>query len=205
MIYYFKKGKNWNTCKRDLCSIREGTVNDWMCQKWFELVNRKCIIFWTVVAEPWKMLGFLASEGEEFNPGPVTRFDCSELLCNKVLLKYKRDRESFWLRHQKGAERLPPCQSLARCYIPIFSWMLYTYTSPVAQMVKHLPTMQETWVLSLGWDYLLEKEMATHSSTPAWKIPWIEEPGRLQSKGLQRLGHDWATSLSLYTYQQAVN
>ena len=68
--------------------------------------------------------------------------------------------------------------------------MLYTYTSPVAQMVKHLPTMQETWVLSLGWDYLLEKEMATHSSTPAWKIPWIEEPGRLQSKGLQRVGHD---------------
>ena len=45
MIYYFKKGKNWNTRKRDLCSIREGTVNDWMCQKWFELVNRKCIIF----------------------------------------------------------------------------------------------------------------------------------------------------------------
>ena len=122
----------------------------------------------------------------------------TNFLCNKVLLKYKRDRESFWLRHQKGAERLPPCQSLARCYIPIFSWMLYTYTSPVAQMVKHLPTMQETWVLSLGWDYLLEKEMATHSSTPAWKIPWIEEPGRLQSKGLQRVGHDWATSLQLH-------
>ena len=51
---------------------------------------------------------FLASGGEEFNTGPETRLDLSELLCNKVLLKYKRDRESFWHRHQKGAERVPP-------------------------------------------------------------------------------------------------
>ena len=49
----------------------------------------------------------------------------------------------------------------------------------MAQMVKLLPTMQETWVRSLGWEDLLEKEMATHSSTLAWKIPWTEEPGRL--------------------------
>ena len=47
-------------------------------------------------------------------------------------------------------------------------------------MVKRLPTMRETQVRSLGWEDLLEKEMATHSSTPAWKIPWTEEPGRLQ-------------------------
>ena len=53
-----------------------------------------------------KMPGFLASGGEEFNPGPETRLDCSELLCNKVLLKYKGDRESFWHGHQKGAERV---------------------------------------------------------------------------------------------------
>ena len=53
--------------------------------------------------------GFLAPGGEEFNPGPETRLDRSELLCNKVLLKYKGDRESFWHRHQKGAERAPPC------------------------------------------------------------------------------------------------
>ena len=53
--------------------------------------------------------GFLAPGGEEFNPGPETRLDRSELLCNKVLLKYKGDRESFWHRHQKGAERVPPC------------------------------------------------------------------------------------------------
>ena len=49
----------------------------------------------------------------------------------------------------------------------------------MAQMVKLLPTMQETWVQSLGWEDLLEKEMATHSSTLAWEIPWTEEPGRL--------------------------
>ena len=67
-------------------------------------------------------------------------------------------------------------------------------TSLVAQTVKHPPTMWETWVQSLGWDDLLEKEMATHSSILAWKIPWMEEPGRLQSMGLQRGGHNWATS-----------
>ena len=50
-------------------------------------------------------------------------------------------------------------------------------SSLVAQMVKHLPTMRETWVQSLGWENLLEKEMATHSSILAWKIPWTEDPG----------------------------
>ena len=57
-------------------------------------------------------------------------------------------------------------------------------------MVKCLPTMQETRVQSLGREDPLEKEMAIHSSTLAWKIPWTEEPGRLQSMGLQRVGHD---------------
>ena len=55
----------------------------------------------------------------------------------------------------------------------------------MAQTVKRLPTMQETRVRSLGWEDPLEKEMATHSSILAWKIPWTEEPGRLQSTGLQ--------------------
>ena len=63
-------------------------------------------------------------------------------------------------------------------------------TSPVAQMVKSLPTMRETWVPSLGREDLLEKEMATHSSTLAWNILWTEEPGRLQSIRSQRVGHD---------------
>ena len=57
-------------------------------------------------------------------------------------------------------------------------------------MVKSLPTMLETWVRSLGQEDPLEKEMATHSSTLAWKIPWTEELGRLQSMASQRVGHD---------------
>ena len=57
-------------------------------------------------------------------------------------------------------------------------------------MVKKLPTMQETWVQSLGWEELLEKEMATHSSILTWRIPWTEEPGGLQSMGLQTVGHN---------------
>ena len=64
---------------------------------------------WKVVVESPDTPGFLAPGGEEFNPGPETRFDRSELLCNKVLLKYKGDRKSFWHRHQKGAERVPAC------------------------------------------------------------------------------------------------
>ena len=60
----------------------------------------------------------------------------------------------------------------------------------MAQTVKNLLAMQETRGRSLGWEDPLEKEMATHSSIHAWKIPWTEEPGRLQSMGLQRVGHD---------------
>ena len=59
----------------------------------------------------------------------------------------------------------------------------------MAQRVKHLPAVQETWVRSLSWEDPLEKKMATHSSILAWKIPWTEEPGRLQSIGSQRVGH----------------
>ena len=73
-------------------------------------------------------------------------------------------------------------------------------TSLVAQTVKRLPTTWETWVRSLGREDPLEKEMATHSSTLAWKIPWMEEPGNLQSVGLQRVGHNWATSPHLWRW-----
>ena len=67
-------------------------------------------------------------------------------------------------------------------------------TSLVAQTVKRLPTVQESRVQSLGQEDPLEKEMAPHSSTLAWKIQWMEESGRLQSMASQRVGHDWATS-----------
>ena len=60
----------------------------------------------------------------------------------------------------------------------------------VAQMVKNLPAMQETWVRSLSQEDPLEKEMATHSGTLAWKIPWTKNPGRLQSMGSQRVRYD---------------
>ena len=65
-----------------------------------------------------------------------------------------------------------------------------SWTSLVAQMVKRLSTMWETQVRALGWEDPLEKEMAIHSSTIAWTIPWTDEPGRLQSMGLQQVGHD---------------
>ena len=60
----------------------------------------------------------------------------------------------------------------------LYNWQRHS-TSLVAQAVKHLPRMQETWVQSLGWKYLLEKEMATHSRILVWKIPWMQKPGRL--------------------------
>ena len=68
----------------------------------------------------------------------------------------------------------------------------------MAQVVKCLPAMRETQVQSLGWEDPMVKEMATHSSILAWRIPRMEEPGRLQSTGSQRGGHDWVTSLSNY-------
>ena len=60
----------------------------------------------------------------------------------------------------------------------------------MAQSLKRLPAMCETWVRPLGWEDPLEKEMATHSSVLAWRIPWMEEPSRLQSTGSPRVGHD---------------
>ena len=67
---------------------------------------------------------------------------------------------------------------------------IYTWASLVAQLVKNPPAIWETWVLSLGWEDPLKKEMATYSSTLAWKVPWMKEPGRLGSMGLQRVRHD---------------
>ena len=66
----------------------------------------------------------------------------------------------------------------------------FVWASLLAQIIKNPPAMQETWVRSLGWEDLLEKGMATHSTILAWRIPWTEEPGGLQSMGSQRVGHD---------------
>ena len=69
--------------------------------------------------------------------------------------------------------------------------------SLVTQMVKNLPAIRDTWARSLGWGDPLEKEMSTHSGILAWGIPWTEEPGGLQSMGLQRVGRDWVTNTFL--------
>ena len=97
-------------------------------------------------------------------------------------------------------EHCPHCLQWLMCFPPIGQTGHMTILDAremgknllmlVAQMVKRLLTMQETWVRSLGQEDPLEKEMATHSSTLAWRIPWTEEPGRLQPMGLQRVGHD---------------
>ena len=68
------------------------------------------------------------------------------------------------------------------------------WASLVAQMVNNLPAMQKTWIQSLGLDDPLEKGMATHSTILTWRIPWTEEPDRIQSMWLQRVGHDWTTN-----------
>ena len=73
--------------------------------------------------------------------------------------------------------------------------LMLKLTSLVAQTVKRMPATQETLVQSLGQEDPLEKEMVTHYSILAWRIPWTEEPGGLQSTGLQGVGHNWATSL----------
>ena len=77
--------------------------------------------------------------------------------------------------------------------------------SLLAQRLKRLPPTRETRVRSLGREDPLEKEMATHSSILAWRIPWTEKPGRLQSTGLQRVGHDWATSLHFMGDMQGIS
>ena len=92
----------------------------------------------------------------------------------------------------------------------ILKWFTVSFSSEprswislVAQMAKHLPTMRETWVRSLGQEDPLEKEMATHTSILAWRIPWMEESGGLHSVGSQRVRHDWVTSLH-FTYMEVI-
>ena len=77
-------------------------------------------------------------------------------------------------------------------------WITFSYLSLIAWTVKCLLTMRETWVWFLGWEDPLEKEMPTHFSIHAWKIPWTKEPGALQSMGSQRVGYDWVTIVDFY-------
>ena len=80
----------------------------------------------------------------------------------------------------------------------------YSWVSLVAQIVKNLPVMRETWVRSLGWEDVLEKGMATHSSVLSWRNPWTKEPGGLQSMESQRVRHDWVTKHSTALGERAI-
>ena len=112
------------------------------------------------------------------------------------------DHTFVWLFWIPRLEKLPRLEGLEKSIRTLrFLWIFLCGTlvpaSLVAQRVKRLPAMRETWVRSLGWEDTLEKEKATHSGTLAWKIPSLEKPGRLQSMELQRIRHHWATSVSL--------
>ena len=89
-------------------------------------------------------------------------------------------------------------------FLLINIWGLLYQASLVAQTVKWPPALWESRVGSLGQEDPLEKEMATHSSILAWRIPWAEKPGRLQSMGTHRVGHDWANSLSFHFHFRVV-
>ena len=96
----------------------------------------------------------------------------------------------LWTRLGVDSFRIINCIMFIRHFISIIITSSPPQTSLVAQMVKCLPRMRKMQVRSLGQEDPLEKEMATHSSTLAWKIPWTEEPGRQQSMGSHRVGHD---------------
>ena len=88
------------------------------------------------------------------------------------------------------------CAKLLQSCLTFLFHFPFNWASLVPQMEKNLPAVQETWVQSLGWEDPLEKEMTTHSSILAWKIPWTEDPVRLQSMQLQIVGHEWLNFLS---------
>ena len=100
-------------------------------------------------------------------------------------------------RKESGiAEHAPQITILLKAKSYNFHLPLPCWNSLVAQMIKSLPAMQETRVCSPGGKICWRRKITAHSSILAWKIAWMEEPGRLQFRGSQRVGHDWATSLS---------
>ena len=120
-----------------------------------------------------------------------TRVARSEEVTERAEERRKQQARLRFSPEKPHGDRRQPCPGLgtcnrllALCPFPPLS------ASLVAQMVQRLPAMQETRVQSLGQEDPLEKEMAIHSSTLAWKTPWMEEPGGLQSMGLQRVGHN---------------
>ena len=98
-------------------------------------------------------------------------------------------------RDSQESSSAPQFESINSMVLSLFYGPILTsLASLVAQMVKNLPVMRDTKVLSLGLEDSLAKQMATHSSILAWRVPWTEESGKLQSIGSQRIGHDWVTN-----------
>ena len=173
------------------------------CAEWLLQTKRwaSYIFLWKVVAEPWKMPGFLASRGDEINLGPEMRLDRSELLCNKVLLKYKKDKESFWHRHQKGAEPRNWLSHLARvhityCYI---TWCFYlgafrsswSYKAISFIFLCGLPSFpcpeREEGILDLGWLWpLVRLCLGWQRWSQDHQQLWVETEPKLWEKGLRR-------------------
>ena len=117
--------------------------------------------------------------------------------CQKIRDDIKHCYRGQDLTRPNATKMVMPCRS-PRAIKRHHRKSVLVATILVAQTVKHLPAMQQTRVQPLGLEDPLEKEVATHSSTLAWKIPWMEEPGDRQSMGSQRVGHNWLTSLSFF-------
>ena len=158
---------------------------------------------------PWNAI--LQREGSTPAPVPPTRcqgkklqakhwFDPKTCIRTQHSFPYPQD-ENHHIPCRTAVRNERTCKNYLLRAWPRVKFMTNDFTSPVAHMVKNLPVMWETQFRSLGQEDPLEKEMATHSSTLAWNIPWTEEPGRLQSMGSQKVRHDWETSLSLYNHK----
>ena len=137
------------------------------------------------------------------NPCPLSRW-CHPTISSSVVpffsqLQSVPASESFLVSQffASGAQSIGVSASVSVLPMNIQDWFPLQFGFLVAQRLKRLPLMQETWVWSLGQEDPLEKEMVTQSSTLAWRIAWMEKPGGLQSLGSQRVRHDQATSLSL--------
>ena len=108
--------------------------------------------------------------------------------------------QSWWWTGKPGVLHAMGWQRVGHDWATELNWTL-SKDFPVAHMVKNLTAVQETWVQSLGWADPLEKGMAIHSSILAWRIPWTEKPGRLQSVRLQRVRQDWALCAKYHYYK----
>ena len=132
------------------------------------------------------------SSVREDSPGKNTGVDCRALLLGILPIQGLNLHVLCLLHWQAGSLPFaPPGKPMSNHYMQLCG---RHKAFPVAQMIKNLPAMQENWVRSLGQEDPLEKEVATHSSILAWRVPWTEERGGLPSMGSQRVRRDWATN-----------